>query len=60
MDYKIYDNWDEKWLGINFAEFEDAENHVTDELGDVDFERYSIYQLISGFDSQKFRKGVST
>lgn len=51
MDYKIYDNWDEKWIGVSFAEFEDAENYVTDELGDVDFERYSVYQLISGFSS---------
>lgn len=51
MNYNIYDNWDEKWIGISYEEFEDAENYVMNELGDVDFERYSVYQLLSGYNS---------
>ena len=49
MPYKIYDNIEDEWIGIGFYEFEDAENHVMQVLGDTDCERYSIYQLISGY-----------
>lgn len=48
FDYKIYDNNSEEWLGISFAEFEDAEDHVIYVLQDADMERYSIYKLICG------------
>lgn len=47
-DYRIYDNFEEQWYSISFADFEDAENHVISELGDVDLERYSIYERICG------------
>ncbi len=47
-NYRIYDNNEEQWCSISFAEFEDAENHVIHELEDADLERYSIYEKICG------------
>lgn len=47
-NFRIYDNYEEEWKSINFADYDDAENYVTNELCDADFERYSIYELISG------------
>ena len=47
-NYKIYDNDNEEWQGISFADFEDAEDHVIYVLQDADMERYSIYKLICG------------
>lgn len=35
-DYKIYDNDNKEWLGISFAEFEDAKDHVVYMLQDAD------------------------
>lgn len=47
-NYRIYDNEDEQFLSDSFAEFEDAENYVMNELEDPDMERYTIYERISG------------
>ena len=49
MPYRIYDNENNEWVGVGFYDFEFAENHVIKELGDEDFNRYSIFQLISGY-----------
>lgn len=46
--YKIYDNENEEWTGVGFADFEDAEYYVMHDLGDADMEIYSIYNLICG------------
>lgn len=47
-NYMIYDNKDEEWFNVSFAEYSDVEKYVMDDLGDTDFERYSIYERISG------------
>lgn len=48
MIIKIYDNYEEKWLEEKFEEYFDAEAYVTNELGDADLDRYSIYELLGG------------
>lgn len=47
-DYRIYDNEEEQWLGVSFADYDDAEDYVTNVLMDADFEIYSIYQRMCG------------
>lgn len=47
--FRIYDNEEEKWVEGSFETFDDADQYVSDELGDVDCERYSIYERISGY-----------
>lgn len=47
-DYKIYDNENDEFIGISFADYEDAEDHVIYVLQDADFERYSIYHRLCG------------
>ena len=47
-DYRIYDNYEEKWYIISFADYEDAEDHVIFVLEDADLERYSIYKRMGG------------
>jgi len=48
MNIRIYDNYEEQWLETKFEEFDEAEAYVTGELEDADYERYSIYELLSG------------
>lgn len=48
LDYRIYDNYEEEWESVSFADFEEAEDYVTYVLMDADFERYSIYKKICG------------
>ena len=47
-NYRIYDNYEEKWDSISFTDYEDAEDRVIYVLQDADFERYSIYKRICG------------
>ena len=49
MNIRIYDNYEEKWLEVKFEDFDEAEEYVAKELEDTDFERYSIYELLSGY-----------
>ena len=45
---RIYDNEEKQWLCVSFADYDDAEDYVTNILMDADFERYSIYQRMCG------------
>ena len=44
-NYYIYDNESECFLGVSFADFEDAERYMM--KLDAEYERYDIYEKIT-------------